>query len=165
LVPLPTIIVDTREQAPYKFHDYNNWIGNIITATLPTGDYSVEGFEDTVCLERKTLADVVSSLMDGRVRFLREMERLSLFQYKCLCIEASRTDIKTPYSFTKNIKAHPNGIAGSLDAIAVKFGISIHYGDNRYLSEEFAASWLSKCHAYLWLDKNGYGRVLQEGDL
>jgi hypothetical protein len=108
---------------------------------------------------------MVVSLMDHRRRFLDEMERLSDYRYKCLCIEASRVDIESPYNFSKNVKAHPNGIAGSLDAISAKYGILIHYGDNRELAEDFAASWLSKCYAYEWLEKNGHGRVLQEGDL
>lgn len=165
LVPLPTIIVDRREQLPYQFESHKNWIGGTKTESLPTGDYSVEGYQNLISLERKTLNDIVGSLMSGRNRFLNEIERLSEFRYKCLCIEASRTAIKTPYSFCGTVKAHPNGIVGSLDAIAAKYGIIIHYGDNRTLSEEFAASWLSKCYTYEWLDKNGHGRVLQEGDL
>lgn len=165
LVPLPTVIVDTREQKPYLFDDYSNWIGDIKLSALATGDYSIEGFEEHISLERKTLNDIVMSLMDSRERFLREMERLVDYKYKCICIEASRSDIKSPYTFSSKVKAHPNGITGSLDAISARYGIHIHYGDNRMLSEEFAASWLSKCHAYEWLDLNGYGRFLQEGDL
>lgn len=165
LVPLPVIVVDTREQLPYGFESFSNWIGGIESRALETADYSVAGYEGVIALERKTLVDIVGSLMNGRERFLREMERLESFRYKCLCIEASRTELKSPYTFARDVKAHPNGIVGSLDAIAAKHGIMIHYGDNRELSEEFAASWLSKCHAYEWLDKNGHGRVLQEGDL
>lgn len=165
LVPRPVVLIDTREQLPYTFSSFTNWIGGTQSATLATGDYSVSGFEDRIALERKTLADVVGSLMQGRDRFLREMERLADFRYKCLCIEASRTQIKSPYTFAQAVKAHPNGVMGSLDAIVARYGITVHYGCNRELSEEFTASWLSKCHAYEWLDTNGHGRFLQEGDL
>lgn len=165
LVPLPTVIVDTRENLPYSFEEYGNWIGDVKSSALATGDYSIEGFEECISLERKTLNDIVMSLMSSRERFLREMSRLGEFKYKCLSIEASRTEIKTPYTFSSKVKAHPNGVIGSLDAIAARYGINIHYGDNRQLSEEFCASWLSKCHAYQWLDLNGHGRILQEGDL
>ncbi len=152
LVPLPTVIVDSREQMPYRF-------------SMRTGDYSISGFEDVISLERKSLNDIVGSLMDGRSRFLREMDRLAEFKYKVLCIEATRSEIKSPYTFHSKVKAHPNGIMGSLDAIAARYGITVHYGDNRLLCEEFAASWLSKCYTYEWLEKNNHGRVLQEGDL
>jgi len=165
LVPMPVVIVDTREQMPYTFDRFGNWIGETVSGALKTADYSVAGYEGVIGLERKSLPDLVGSLMTGRERFLREMERLSEFRYKCLCIEASRTQVKSPYTFHTSVKVHPNGIAGSLEAIAAKYGIYIHYGDNRELSEEFAASWLSKCYTYEWLEANGHGRVLQEGDL
>lgn len=165
LLPLPTAIIDTRERKPFSFVNYPNWIGDTKVQTMPTGDYSISGFEDSIILERKTLNDIVRSLMESRPRFLREMERLSSVKNKCLCIEASRTDIKSPYRYAGSIKAHPNAITGSLDAISAKYGIMVVYADNRELAEEFSASWLNKCYAYEWLEKNGYGRILQEGDL
>ena len=41
----------------------------------------------------------------------------------------------------------------------------IYTSRNRALAEEKAASWLSKTFTYWWLETNGLGRVLQEGDL
>lgn len=165
LVPMPTIIIDSREQLPYSFEDFKNWIGDTQTAALKTGDYSIVGLEQLVSIERKTLEDIVSSLMSGRSRFIKEMERLSHFKYKMILIEATREELKSEYTFAKAVKAHPNGIIGSLDAISARYNINIHMGCNRQLSEEYAASWLSKVHAYEWLENNGYGRCLQEGDL
>lgn len=165
LVPRPTVLVDTREQLPYTFERFANWVGAVEQRALPTGDYSVSGMEHLIAVERKTLPDIVSSLMDGRQRFLRELARMIEFRYRCICIEASRSEIKTPYTFATEVKAHPNGIAGSLDAAAARYGILIHYGCNRELSEEFVASFLSKSAAYEFLEQNGYGRFLQEGDL
>ena len=165
LVPMPNVIVDTREQKPYTFSEFGNWIGSVQSSALKTGDYSIAGYEDCISIERKSLPDLVGSLMAGRERFLREIRRLSLFKYKMLLIEASRKEVKSPYTFAREVKCHPNGIIGSLDAISARYGIPIHYGSDRGLSEEFAASWLSKVHAYEWLERNGHGRVLQEGDL
>jgi ERCC4-type nuclease len=165
LVPRPVVLIDTREQLPYSFDAYGNWIGGTALTTLNTGDYSIQGMQDLIALERKTLNDVVRSLMADRGRFLRMIDRMGSFKYKCLLIEASRQEVKSPYQFADAVKAHPNGVVGSLDAIAARYSIQIHYGSDRALSEEFAASWLSKCHAYEWLESNGYGRVLQEGDL
>jgi ERCC4-type nuclease len=165
LVPRPIVVVDTREQAPYTFERHMNWVAGVDIRALKTADYSVAGYEDVIAVERKTLPDIVSSLMDGRARFIREMERLAAFRYKCICIEATRTEMKTPYTFASAVKAHPNGIIGSLDAITARYGITIHYGCDRVLSEEFVASYLSKAHAYEYLEANGHGRFLQEGDL
>lgn len=165
LVPLPVAVVDTREQIPYSFERFTNWIGDTKLSGLKTGDYSVVGYESLISVERKTLSDIVNSLMSGRERFLREMERLSEFKHNHLVIEASREEVKSPYRFAEGVKAHPNGVVGSLDAISAKFMIPIHYGCNRNLSEEFTASYLSKCYTYEWLSQNGYERTLQEGDL
>ncbi|MDP3520859.1 MAG: ERCC4 domain-containing protein [Hydrogenophaga sp.] len=165
-VPKPVILTDTREQSPLDLARFKNWIAGQRVATLPTGDYTVEGMEGVVCMERKSLPDLVGTLMHNRQRFFREMERMQEFQYRCILVEASYEDVKSPYSFTTDVQAHPNGVSGSLDALEVKFGVPIIYSSqNRDLVEEKAASWLSKTFTYWWLETNGLGRVLQDGDL
>src|SRR5690242_13649754 len=67
-VPFITII-DTRETAPYSFaglradaKDHNRQL--VIPtkfAGLPTGDYSIEGMENLIVVERKSLADLYST--------------------------------------------------------------------------------------------------------
>ena len=42
------IIVDTREQQPWDFEFHET-----AKAKLDTGDYSVEGLENILCIERK----------------------------------------------------------------------------------------------------------------
>lgn len=165
-VPKPIALVDTREQAPLNLAQFDNWFAGSRTATLPTGDYSVEGLEHLICLERKSLNDLVATLMHHRERFFRELERMQAYSYRALLVEASYEDVKSPYSFTKEVMAHPNGVSGSLDALEVKFGVPVIYTSrNKMLAEEKAASWLSKTFTYHWLESNGMGRVLQEGDL
>ena len=165
-VPKPTVLVDTREQAPLGLARFDNWIGGCRTATLETGDYSIEGMESLVCLERKSLVDLVGTLMHQRERFFRQLERMQAFPYRAILVEASYEDIKSPYKFINDVMAHPNGVSGSLDALEVRFGIPVLYTSrNRALAEEKAASWLSKTFTYWWLESNGLGRVLQEGDL
>lgn len=145
---------------------FSNWIAGETIATLATGDYSIEGMETLVALERKSLPDLVGSLLRNRERFLRQMERMAPFRHRAIIIEASYEDIKTPYTFTRAVEAHPNGVTGTLDAIEAKYSIPIIYTSrNRDLADEKAASWLSKVFTYWWLDNNGYGRVLQDGDL
>lgn len=163
-IPKPVVLVDTREQRPFSFARFPNWIAGERQATLPTGDYSVEGMEALVALERKSLNDLVGSLMNGRQRFLRECERLTEFRWRAILVEATYEEVKSPYpEFTE---AHPNGISGSLDALEVKFGIPVIYaGKSRVLAEEKTASWLSKIFTYWHLEARGLGRVLQEGDL
>lgn len=166
MVPKPVVLVDTREQSPFTFARFDNWITGSKLSTLATGDYSIEGMENLVCLERKSLNDLVGTLMHQRPRFFRQLERMQAFPYRAILIEASYDDVKSPYNFTADTVAHPNGVSGSLDALEVRFGIPVIYTSrNRALSEEKAASWLSKTFTYWWLERQGFGRVLQDGDL
>lgn len=165
MVPKPVICVDTREQQPYDFRRFGNWIEGVERATLDTGDYAIAGMEDVARIERKTLKDVVMSLTAERKRFLREMERMEAYPHRMLLIEASFSDIKTPYTFHSEARAHPNGIAGSLMAIAARHRVQVCFGCTRKLAEELAASYLSKLHAYEWLERAGLSRQLVDGDL
>ncbi len=166
-IPKPVVLVDTREQVPFEFHRFDNWIASTRVATLPVGDYSVEGMESLLVLERKSLTDLIGTLMHHRERFFRQCERMADFKWKAIIVEASYEDVKSPYTASAEFaSAHPNGVAGSLDAVEAKFGIPVIYA-SRYkdLAEEKCASWLSKHFTYWYLETNGYGRVLQEGDL
>ena len=104
--------------------------------------------------------------MQQRNRFFTMCEKLAQYRYKALFVEASYRDIKTPYPQEFNTLAHPNAVSGTLDALEVKFGIPVIYTSRyRDLAEEKCASWLSKQFTYWYLEKNGFGRVLIDGDL
>jgi len=164
-IPKPVVLVDTREQFPLSFDLFSNWIAETKKQKLDAGDYSVQGMEHLLMLERKSLADLITTLMQNRKRFFKSCERLSMYRWRALLVEASYEDIKSPYD-EGYTKAHPNAVSGSLDALEVKFGIPVIYTSQfRPLAEEKAASWLSKHFTYWYLEENGFGRVLQEGDL
>ena len=59
---LPPVVVDTREQRPYRYP-------GSLRGTLPSGDYSLLGLESLVAVERKEKADAYASLGRGRARF------------------------------------------------------------------------------------------------
>lgn len=166
-VPKPVVIVDTREQQPFQFMpDHRNWIGGERRLALKTGDYSVEGMESLLSLERKSLADIVACTVTYRKRFLASCARLAKFRWKAILIEATFEDIKSGFEqFDIPSDVHPNAVTGTLDAIEAKFGIPIIYTSTiRPLSTERAASWLSKHFTYWWLETNRFGRVLIDTD-
>jgi DNA excision repair protein ERCC-4 len=165
-VPLPVVIVDTREQTPLEVGAFPNWIGGVERRALATGDYSVVGFENEIAIERKSLSDLVSTLLHNRARFLAECERLACFRHRGILIEATYETVKSPYTFAEGLRAHPNGVAGSLDGIEARWSIPITYaGANRLLAAEKLASMLSKAATLCWLERNGMGRFLQDGDI
>jgi DNA excision repair protein ERCC-4 len=100
------IIVDTREQLPYELSPCKT-----IRKGLPTGDYSLEGLEDKVVIERKSLDDFIGSICQGRERFEREIERLMPFEAKMILVEGSAEDI-TRHRYQSRM--HPNSVMGTI---------------------------------------------------
>lgn len=91
-----TVLIDTREQLPYAFsglradcrQQYRPL--NVLTSvcTLSAGDYSIDGYADSVGVERKSLADLCGTLTAGRGRFVRELERLNSMDASWVVCEA-----------------------------------------------------------------------------
>ena len=76
-------VVDRKEQAPLDL------LIPFIEATLVTGDYSVRGLEDLVCIERKSLSDLVACCGRERERFDRCIQRMRSYETSVLVIESS----------------------------------------------------------------------------
>ena len=161
-VPKPVVVIDSQEHMGYKFERFTNWFSGTIRKRLPVGDYTLQGMEEELAIERKTLPDLVNSIIQDRKDFIEKCEKLSTFRKKCLVIEGSLSSIKTPY---EDSQAHPNAVLGSLLAAQERWDIPVFFLDDFILAEEFVASVLSKYHAYRWLEMNGYERCLIEGDI
>lgn len=165
-IPKPIVIIDTREKTPFTFGNHRNWIAGTVRYKLKAGDYSMEGMDNLLVLERKSLTDLITTLMHCRTTFIKECERLAGYRWRAILVEASYEDIKSPYHEELCTLASPNAVSGSLDAVEARFSIQVIYtSQNRALAEEKAASWLSKYFTYWHLQKAGLGRILQEGDL
>jgi ERCC4-type nuclease len=166
-IPKPVVLVDTREKEPLPlFANHPNWIGGERRVALKTGDYTVEGMEGLLALERKSLADLVACTVTYRKRFLVACGRLAGFRWKAILVQATLEDIKGGFEpFDIPSQVHPNAVCGLLDAIEAKFGIPIIYTSTDLgLATERAASWLSKHFTYWWLEEHGHGKVLIDAD-
>ena len=166
-IPKPVVLVDTREREPFPLlENHPNWIGGERRVALKTGDYTVEGMESFLCLERKSLADLVACTVTYRRRFLAACGRLARFPWKAILVEATMEDIKGGFdAFDIPSEVHPNAVCGLLDAIEAKFGIPVIYTSTAQdLATERAASWLSKHFTHWWLVEHGLGGVLIDSD-
>jgi len=162
-VPKPTVIVDARKQAPYDFLCFENWIGGTVHKALEIGDYTIEGLEQLIVVEQKSLQEMVLSLSVNREAFLERCALMSKLCHKLIVVEACLPELKTEYKFPA--PAHPNGMMGSLDAIYARWGIWYCLASNRYLAEERVASFLSKIYTLEWLQTNNHGRWFRDGDI
>jgi len=128
------IIVDTREQRPYQFEEYDV---EVIRHGLKTGDYSLAGHEDRVALERKSLDDLIGCLTTGRDRFERELERARKLDYFAVIVEASMEDVAKG-RYRSKINSH--AALQSILAFQVRYGVNFIWAGNR-AGGEYATFW------------------------
>lgn len=112
----PTVIIDTREQAPLKF----SCAVHVQVATLETGDYSVAGFTDRVAIERKSLADLVQCVGPDRERFLDCCRRMRNYELRAVVVEASLADV---LAHVYRSQTRPQSVIGTTIAILADYGV------------------------------------------
>jgi ERCC4-type nuclease len=160
--PLPVAIIDTREQNPLSFRRFKGWFKSIEHRALPLGDYSVSGMENSCVVERKDLADLIQSFTTNRPVFINRLRRMADLPHSLLVVNVSLTDIKSEYPYRA---ANPNRITQSLIAVLAGLRVPFICTETHELGEEIVASYLYQTFLYDWLDRNGHGRHLSDGDL
>ena len=93
------LIQDTREQRPL-FNSPPQGL-EIVIDTLHQGDYSVRGFEDKFCIERKQISDFYGYIGKERDRTIRKMEEFKDMPFAGLVIEASEADILNGFHLSR----------------------------------------------------------------
>ncbi len=84
-----TAVVDTREQLPLDLSPLQT-----VAGTLATGDYSVQGLEHVVAIERKSLPDLLGCIGRDRERFEREVQRLLAYPCRAIVVESTWPEIE-----------------------------------------------------------------------
>lgn len=140
---LPTIIIDSREQTPLVFDDLHirgiNKLETIVHK-LDEGDYSIQGLENKVFIERKSIQDLYGTLFQGRERFERELDRVveKNYEYRYLIIES------TPFGFAQYIEYHRNPVQfnsafSTLMSYAQRYNLKIRWCKTREGSSDYIA--------------------------
>ena len=160
--PLPVVVVDTREQNPLSFRRFKGWFAGIENRALPLGDYSVAGMENSCVVERKDLADLIHSFTGCRAVFVKRLQRMSLLPHSLLVITSPLSEIKSEYPYRR---VSPNQITQSLIAVLAGLRVPFICTETHELAEEIVASYLYQTFLYDWLERNGHGRFLADGDL
>lgn len=129
------ILIDSREKNPFTFTGYDV---DPEPAMLPVGDYSLPGFEDRVALERKSLNDLISCLMNSnRERFEKELVKGRAYDLFMVVVEASLADVSRG-RYRSEMKAH--AALQSLLAFQVRYRLSIIWAGNR-AGAEYMTFW------------------------
>ncbi|MCW4042004.1 MAG: hypothetical protein NWE83_14790, partial [Candidatus Bathyarchaeota archaeon] len=74
IIPNYDVVKDTREQDGWFFSEYDKCSGMEVRG-LHTGDYTMKGYEDVVCIERKgCVSEIAMNLGRKKGPFQAEME-------------------------------------------------------------------------------------------
>lgn len=140
------ILYDQAEQAPWHFEGVASK-----KVHLPTGDYSLPGFESVLCVERKSLPDLVKTVVGDWQRFARQLRRMAAMDVAYIVCEAPVTALlEHKYSGDTN----PLSVRGRLNSILLDFGVHTLFLDNRTI----AADWVLNTFQ-LYLEKRGLPRM------
>jgi len=133
------ILVDTRERYPWRFAHQQ---ARTHRQTLPAGDYAVELDGEVVAVvERKTLADLAGSLVDGSLAYV--LAELAVRPRAAVVVEDR-------YSGLFKLE-HVNGgwVAELLAAVQVRYPtVPIVFAETRALAQEWTFRFLGAARAY-----------------
>lgn len=129
-----TIIQDTREKKPLNLAPMN-----ILVKSLVTGDYSIKGLEDIVCVERKEFSDLVGCLGVSRDRFTRELDRMRSYQFKCIVVEG-RYDHLARGKYRSQI--NPVAAKHTISSWVSQYQVPIMFLENEEHSSDFVKHYL-----------------------
>lgn len=130
----PVAVVDRREQNPWTFANLPSEPG-----TLSTGDYSIKNLTHLVCIERKSLDDLLVCVGIHRDRFRRELARLRGFRFRCLVIEADHAQLEAG---EWRSKIRPACVLGSLAAWQAQYSLPVILCGSHEAAGRFAEKYL-----------------------
>ncbi|MGW4479845.1 ERCC4 domain-containing protein [Rhodococcus triatomae] len=151
-VEVLTVVVDSHERYAYKFPGQQV---ETVTAPLACGDYGLV-VDDTLVasVERKSLADLVSSLTSGKLRFaLAELAALN----------RAAVVVEDRYSAVFKLEyVRPALVADGLAELQVRYpNVPIVFCENRQLAEEWTYRYLAAVQQAATDEQAAAERILQ----
>ena len=133
------IVVDTREQYAYRFASQQV---TTVKRALPCGDYGVTLDGRLVAaVERKSLTDLVSSLLNGTLRFA--LGELAALPRAAVVVEDRYSQV------FKLERVRPALVADGLAELQVRWsGVPIVFAESRSLAEEWCYRYLAAAHVW-----------------
>ena len=150
-----TIIIDTREQQPWSFEHYTT-----ASKKLDTGDYSIEGLEDIICIERKkSVTEVANNITESR--FIDVIDRMSKYKYAFLLLEFDLEQVlnypvgsNLPRRLWDKVKITPAFIIKHILELQLNHNIKVLFCGSQSDAEKMAEYILKKAHYIERVQKN-----------
>jgi hypothetical protein len=161
----PTIVVDTREQAPWVAsvrRDQRRILLPVVRRALVAGDYTIEGYEHEIAIERKSLADWIGTMFGASVdalgeratsweRFRRELARVREgvtptdgsaptppLRRFAVMVEASREDV---YQHRYRSGVLPQSVIGRSDSVWADHGVPVLWASAQAVWDRARLEW------------------------
>lgn len=146
------IIRDTREQTPWSFRATDYCLGHT-DAKVEHGDYSIEGLESLIFLERKACATEIAHNMIEK-RFEKLLNESLNYKYRYIICEFSLQQLLNyphgsglPKSVIKKIRIKPFFIMSKIHEYQIKYGIHVVFCENKVYAQQFVLSLFKKINA------------------
>ncbi|MDQ4134243.1 MAG: hypothetical protein M3179_13835 [Actinomycetota bacterium] len=150
------IVVDVRERYPYQFARQQ---ARTVRGSLPCGDYGlVLHGRLAAAVERKSLADLVSSLINGRLRYA--LGELAALPRAAVVVEDRYSQI-----FTLE-RIRPAQVIDGLAELQVRWpGVPMTFCETRKLAEEWTYRYLAAARAWAVSEEAAIARIGTGEDL
>lgn len=131
-----TIVIDSREQQPYTFPCPT------VQRALAAGDYSINGCESQIAVERKSLADFVRTVIHDSDRFRVGLEKLAGYTLACIVVEADLDDVLRGLKQSDLRMVTPAAVLGSALHIAMRYRVPVYWCGSRQAACAFTEAYL-----------------------
>lgn len=147
-----TIIIDTREQQPWTFSHFAT-----AHKKLDTGDYSIDGLQHLLCIERKkSVSEFANNIVESR--FKDVIIRMSGLKYSFLLLEFDLEDIliypigsTVPKRMWDKIKISPTFLLKNILELQLNHNIIVYFCGSSSNAEKMAEYIFKKIY---YIEKN-----------
>lgn len=137
------IIQDSKEKQPLQFDFYDGCSGQVVRG-LKTGDYTAEGYEDLIIIERKcSTGELCQNLGKKFTQFKAEFERMQDIPHRYLVCEFPREFLYTfpenstiPKRKWKDLRINPKFMRKRLYELCEQYGVQPIFCSSRAEAEE-----------------------------
>lgn len=135
--PSPAATIEDMTDFPAWVRSANNkkWNVTVTCDTLPTGDYSLRGFEERICIDRKSgFPELAANFTVDRDRFEREFERMRSYDVALIVVEEGSLDqLEAYYSGGMN----PKSLRNSILAWQAKYRVPFVFPGSRAKAQDY----------------------------
>lgn len=141
-----TVIRDTKEKVGAWYWDESDHCTGTVLKSLKTGDYTMEGYENIITVERKkSVSEFAMNITEDR--FTRELQRLDTFPLPYIVCEFTLSEVldfpkgaNLPTKVKQNMKVTGQFILKRIHEIVIDHHINFMFCENRYNSWVFVNS-------------------------